>query len=67
MNTSDERKAVNRMQIQKVLSLLTIAIGIGLLGFMITFEGELGAVPLLTLIAGTVWYFVVRRRQRRVL
>ncbi len=66
MNTSTERKADNRMQIQKVLSLLTIAIGIGLLGFMITFEGELGAVPL-TFIAGTVWYFVVRRRQRRVL
>lgn len=42
----------------KVLSLLTILLGAVLLVYMIKVEDELGAVPLILIIIGIVWFFV---------
>lgn len=66
MNTNVERDATKALPIQKALSLLTVAIGIALLAYMVSVEGEPGAVPLLLVTVGTVWYLVVRHRDRRV-
>lgn len=67
MNTNVERGGIKTLQIQKALSLLTVAIGIALLGYMVSVEGEPGALPLLMVTAGMVWYFVIRQRRRRIL
>jgi hypothetical protein len=67
MNSSVEQLAIPNPKMQKALSLVTIAIGIALLCFMISVEGELGAIPLLTFIAGMVWHFVTQMRYRRAL
>lgn len=42
----------------KVLSLLTILLGAVLLIYMIKVEDEPGAVPLILIIFGIVWFFV---------
>lgn len=63
MGEIDGAKKVKNATVQKALSLLMIAIGIALLAFMITVEGELGAVPLLTLIGGIAWHAWVLFRQ----
>lgn len=42
----------------KVLSLLTILLGAVLLVYMIKVEDEPGAVPLILIIIGIVWFFV---------
>ncbi len=42
----------------KVLSLLTILLGTVLLVYMIKVEDEPGAVPLILIIVGIVWFFV---------
>jgi hypothetical protein len=42
----------------KVLSLLTILLGAVLLVYMIKVEDELGAVPLILIVIGIVWFFV---------
>jgi hypothetical protein len=42
----------------KLLSLITLSIGVLLMVFMIITEDEPGALPLLLIIIGTGWYFI---------
>jgi hypothetical protein len=67
MDTNVERRATTSFRIQPALPLFIVAIGLMLLGYMVTVEGEPGLVPLLMLAIGTVWFFLARQRQRRVL
>ncbi|AKP50564.1 hypothetical protein CA2015_1115 [Cyclobacterium amurskyense] len=48
-----------------MLSLLTIFLGILLLILMITVEDEPGAIPLLLIIIGTVWYFINKSKIKK--
>ena len=51
--TSDNNK---KPLVHKILSVIVTLIGVALLVFMITQEGEPGAVPLIMIIAGIGWY-----------
>jgi hypothetical protein len=48
--------------IQRLLSMLIALTGIILMLFMILVEDEPGAVPLLFIIAGSIWFFKVQAR-----
>lgn len=58
-------------KLSKRLSILTIVLGVILLIFMITVEGELGALPLALTIGGIIWFIInqygIRKGQRRSL
>ena len=43
------------------IPLIVVALGAILLGFMIVFEDEPGAIPLIMIAGGLIWYFVERR------
>ncbi|WP_421773678.1 hypothetical protein [Gracilimonas sp.] len=47
---------------QKLFSALMILIGFIILIFMIVVEDEPGAIPLLMILAGAVWFFGARSR-----
>lgn len=47
-----------------MLAVLVMTIGVLLLGYMIVVEDEPGAVPLLLIGAGAVWYGAARARAR---
>ncbi|MEQ8524982.1 hypothetical protein [Gracilimonas sp.] len=49
-------------KMQKLLSMLTTLFGFILLVFMIVVEDEPGAIPLLLIVAGTVWFFIIRSK-----
>ena len=51
--TSDNNK---KPMVHKILSVLVTLIGAALLVFMITQEGEPGAIPLFMITAGIGWY-----------
>jgi hypothetical protein len=51
-------KKVIKQKWNKVLSLLTILLGAVLLVYMIKVEDEPGAVPLILIIIGIVWFFI---------
>jgi hypothetical protein len=47
-----------------LLPLLLLLIGVALMAYMIVAEGELGAVPLLIVIAGAGWTCIALLRKR---
>lgn len=49
---------------QKIFALITLTIGLALLIYMITVEDEPGALPLLMIIIGAVWYFIIRAKMK---
>ena len=51
--TSDNNK---KPMVHKILSVIVTLIGVALLVFMITQEGEPGAVPLIMITAGIGWF-----------
>ncbi len=53
---------LEKLRVHKMLSALTIAIGLVLLIYMITVESEPGAIPLLLIVLGTGWHFITRAR-----
>jgi hypothetical protein len=55
---------VASQRIQAGIATLILTLGLLLLSYMIVVEGEPGAVPLLLVLAGGVWLYVVRRRSR---
>ncbi|MEX0722507.1 MAG: hypothetical protein WD053_01450 [Gracilimonas sp.] len=59
-----EKNRSKKLRMHKLLSLLTIFIGLLLVTFMIVVESEPGAVPLVLLLVGTGWYFTTRSRIR---
>ncbi len=52
------------LKIASLLSALTIAIGMVLMIFMILVENEPGVIPLLLIIVGTGWHFIIRHNSR---
>ena len=54
-----------KLVLHTVLSMLVIAIAVAGLSYMITVEGELGALPLLLLGLGIGWLAIARLRMRR--
>lgn len=51
-----------RLKLSRMLSVLTILVGTALLIYMITVEDEPGAIPLILIIIGIVW-FIINREQ----
>lgn len=49
----------------RLIPFLLVLIGISLLVYMIIVEDEPGAIPLLLIVAGSVWYFLGRRKSRK--
>jgi hypothetical protein len=58
---SDMTKQINQMQkLSKLFSVLTIFIGAVLLIDMIAVEDEPGALPLILLIIGVIWFVITK-------
>jgi len=58
---SDMTKHINQMQkLSKLFSVLTIFIGAVLLIYMIAVEDEPGALPLILLIIGVIWFVITK-------
>ncbi|MAO66181.1 MAG: hypothetical protein CL666_14395 [Balneola sp.] len=53
-----------KLRIHRLLSLLTLFIGLALVTFMIVSEGEPGALPLALILVGTGWYLFSRSKLR---
>jgi len=51
----------------KILSLLTVFLGFVLLIYMIKVEDEPGALPLLLIITGVVWFIISRNQIKKKL
>ena len=65
MNAHEKSQQTNRSRVMQTgLSLALITIAIALLIYMVTVEGELGALPLLLLVSGITWFAVARLRGR---
>ncbi len=54
---NDTRK---RLKNSRTGSIITLLLAIALLVYMITVEGELGALPLLLMLTGCVWFTIVQ-------
>ncbi len=53
-----------RRVIHTTIAMVLIVVAVALLIYMITVEGELGALPLLLLVSGIIWLVVARFRMR---
>ncbi|MEX0662964.1 MAG: hypothetical protein WEA58_02070 [Balneolaceae bacterium] len=51
-----------KLKMHKFISILITIVGIALMTFMIITEDEPGGIPLLLILAGTVWYFYTRSK-----
>lgn len=51
-------KTSKRLKINKTISTVITVLGIVLIIYMVTVEGELGALPLLLLIGGSSWLLI---------
>ncbi len=60
-----ENKLTPKLKLSRALSLLLILLGTSLMAFMITMEGELGALPLFLILTGIVWFFINQYRIRK--
>ncbi len=52
------------LRLHKIISILTIVIGVVLMIYMISVESEPGAIPLLLILLGAGWYLVTRVRSQ---
>jgi len=50
---------------RKTLSLLTVFVGFVLLVYMIAVEDEPGALPLLLIVTGVVWFIISRNQIKK--
>lgn len=53
-----------KLKMHKMISLLITLVGIALMTYMIIVEDEPGAIPLLLVLGGTIWYFYTRSKTR---
>lgn len=60
-------KIKQRLKINSILSGLMILSGTALLIYMIKVEDEPGALPLLLIILGTAWFFIIQNRIKKQL
>ena len=56
--------ALERLRVQKMLSALTVAVGLVLVAGKVYADSEPGAIPILLVVLGAGWYLVVRSRTR---
>lgn len=49
-----------KLKLSRMLSVLTALLGIALMIYMIIVEGEPGALPLILIIMGIVWFIINR-------
>jgi hypothetical protein len=54
-----------KSKMSKMLSLLTVVLGIVLLIYMIMVEDEPGALPLLLIVTGVVWFIISRNQIKK--
>jgi len=59
------KETTQNLKASKRLSLLIMLSGAALLGYMITVEGELGALPLFLFFTGTAWFVITQYRIKR--
>lgn len=55
-----EKAISQKLKLSKMLSVLTILLGTALMIYMITVEDEPGALPLILIIIGIVWFIINR-------
>jgi uncharacterized membrane protein len=60
-----EKNISEKLKLSKLLSVLMIVLGVVLLIYMIMVEDEPGALPLLILIIGIVWFFRNRNQIKK--
>lgn len=60
MKTTEQKKAPART----VPALVVLVAGLVLLVLKVIGDGEPGALPLFMIVAGAVWYFVARNRNK---
>lgn len=60
-----ENKISRKLKINRILASLMVFFGTILIIYMIRVGGELGALPLLLIIAGMAWLIVVQNRIKR--
>ncbi|HYE56890.1 MAG TPA: hypothetical protein VD948_00215 [Rhodothermales bacterium] len=53
-----------KLKVHTMLSAILTVAGLALMTFMIVVEDEPGALPLLSIVIGTAWYFLTRARIR---
>ena len=54
-------KVINqKLKLSRMLPILTALLGIALMIYMITTEGELGALPMILIILGILWFIINR-------
>ena len=59
-----KRDNAGKLKVHRMLSILTLVVGVMLMAYMILVESEPGAIPLLLVVLGTGWYFITRVRSR---
>lgn len=59
-----ETRHSKKLKIHKLLSLLTLFLGLALVTFMIVVEDEPGALPLALIVIGAGWYLFTRSKLR---
>ncbi|HLP53541.1 MAG TPA: hypothetical protein VK151_00860 [Fluviicola sp.] len=60
-----KKEISSTLKLSRILSLIILFLGALLITFMITVEGELGALPLLLVLTGTVWFVITQIRIRK--
>lgn len=55
---------MEKLAVHKILSTVTLVIGVLLLIYMVRVESEPGAIPLLLVVVGIGWHVVTRVRSR---
>ena len=56
---------MDKHKLHTMLSLTLLALGLALIAYMVTVEGELGALPLALVLAGAIWFAITRFRRRK--
>ena len=55
-----KKEISQKLKLGKILSILAILLGTALIAYMVTVEGELGALPLFLLLVGVVGFIINR-------
>lgn len=53
-----------KLNLQKTVSKVIIILGMALLTYGVIVEDEPTAIPLLMIVSGTVWYFIIKSRTK---
>lgn len=60
-----KKKTNHPLRTQKIVSVITILFGAILLTYMVVVESEPGAIPLLIIIMGAVWFIISQYRSKK--